>query len=175
MPDRRGGVQRPRQPAPVSGPGALSRRTDGKQPIRSERFGDRPDMQFGDRQKLEAGQALAPLPQAPPTSGLLGGTEGSPRRGQVRSEERLPPWLLQMPSARPGEPISTGLPVGPGPGPEALMDSGVITDEREAVLDYLYRTFGNEDARRQLVRLQNDRAENRDEQTGVPFGGPLGR
>lgn len=75
----RGGRRQPTNPAPVSGPGALSARTDGgpgnaRQPLRVAGGGD-----YGERQAAEQLQAAAPMaaavdaavappltPQAPP-------------------------------------------------------------------------------------------------------------
>lgn len=170
----RGGTQRPKKPAPVSGPGSLSKRTDGKQPVRSEGL-DNPDMQYGDVKKLEAAQGAAPLPEAPPTHGMLsGGAPGGAQRGQIRNDGKLPSWLLGMPSARPTEPATTGLPMGPGEGPDALITQQP-QDQRESILMDLAYSYGNEDARRMLMDLRQQRAET-EQQPGndVPFGGPLG-
>ena len=106
----RGGYRRPASPAPVSGPGALSQRTDGGpgQPVRVAPGGD-----YGDRSELVAQQKAAPLAatggvvQAPPVG-------GSPRPGGVFG-----------PTERPGEPVTAGVDMGPGPGapptPAALL------------------------------------------------------
>jgi hypothetical protein len=60
----RGGRRTPKNPAPVSGPGALSRRTDGAAPQQSE-AGGRP---YGERAKLEALESAAPTAPAPRSS-----------------------------------------------------------------------------------------------------------
>ena len=56
----RGGRRTPKNPAPVSGPGALSRRTDSA-PKPSE-AGGRP---YGERKNLEALEGAAPMASAP--------------------------------------------------------------------------------------------------------------
>lgn len=68
-----GGYRQPANPAPVSGPGALSQRTDGgpadTQPIRAASGGS-----YGERQEIEGLQKAAPLPQEQrpvDTSGLV--------------------------------------------------------------------------------------------------------
>ena len=70
MPDGRGGYRQPRNPAAVSGPGALSQRTDGgagstKQPIRVPSGG-----RYGERKAATEQQAAAPMatggPSVPP-------------------------------------------------------------------------------------------------------------
>jgi hypothetical protein len=88
----------PNNPAPVSGPGALSQRTDGgpgdKQPIRDVPGGD-----YGDRKEMAEIQGGADMYQQasappPPMPGDLFGA-----------------------SERPDEPITSGVPTGPGAGP----------------------------------------------------------
>jgi hypothetical protein len=81
------------QVKPVSGPGALSQRTDM---VASD-----PNV-YGDRkatQELMSAAPMAkaqPVPSAPPITSLFAPTE------------------------RPNEPVTAGNPLGPGPGPEAL-------------------------------------------------------
>lgn len=49
---------------------------------------------------------------------------------------------LLAPTARPAEPVTAGLPVGPGPGPEALGSAGAPTaGPADGVLASLYRAF----------------------------------
>lgn len=94
MADRRGGYQRPTNPAPASGPGALSQRTDGgpadPQPSRWV-----PTEDYGGATEMAAIQS------------------GAPMQGQVQ------PTLVPMdaPTQRPDEPITAGAPFGPGAGP----------------------------------------------------------
>lgn len=83
MAEARGGYREPANPAPVSGPGSLSQRTDGgpadTQPVRVAPGGD-----YGDRQELEAAQRAAPLPQRTPvdTSGIVPMTAPTANPGQ---------------------------------------------------------------------------------------------
>ena len=65
MANGHGGYRRPTNPAPVSGPGALSRRTDGRQPTRSL-----PNAKYGENAAFEAAQGAAPM------SGDLGMSAG---------------------------------------------------------------------------------------------------
>ena len=96
----RGGYRKPSQPAAVSGPGALSQRTDGKQPeVRI------PDMPYGQQQALQDQQSQAPL-------GDSGGANAPfPMQGQAAGPD------LFTPTEFPNEPITEGVPVGPGVGP----------------------------------------------------------
>jgi len=59
---------------------------------------------------------------------------------------------------RPNEPTTAGMELGPGPGSEALMAPEPAEDMREMVLEYVYQTFANEDARDMLFRLREERA-----------------
>jgi hypothetical protein len=72
---------------------------------------------YGERQALEQSQRDLPLPQqAPPPA-----PAATPMRdpAQALAEFPFPEPMLPGPTARPHEPITAGLPVGPGPGPEA--------------------------------------------------------
>lgn len=93
----RGGKRTPRDPAPVSGPGKYSQRTDGgpTQPVR-----DIPNQPYGDRQALSQLQAAAPMPASPSTPTGGGGTPGP-----------VPayPDGIFGPTQRPSEPNTAGL------------------------------------------------------------------
>lgn len=89
----KGGYQAPANPAAVSGPGALSQRTDGR-PGDKQAMRDIPDAAYGEQkamQEIQGGAAMAAMPQAIP---------------------------LGAPSQRPNEPVTAGNPLGPGVGPE---------------------------------------------------------
>lgn len=97
----RGGYRKPNNPAPVSGPGALSRRTDGgpTQPVRpipgGGQYGARKDMI-----ELQSGAPMAGNPQIQPDVSPLSG--------------------MFDPTTKPEEPITAGADFGPGPGSEVL-------------------------------------------------------
>lgn len=98
----RGGYQKPRNPAPVSGPGALSRRTDGgpgsKQKIQEIRTG-----QYGESKALLEQQQGAPMAGNP----MPNPKAQAPKTGQKVQQ-------LFAPTDRPAEPVTAGLPFGPG-------------------------------------------------------------
>ena len=98
----RGGYRRPNNPAPVSGPGALSRRTDGG-PVQGAR--EMNATQYGERQELQSLQTAAPM-----------AGNRTPMRASMMP--RVTP--LSAPTERPDEAPETGMPFGPGPGPEVL-------------------------------------------------------
>jgi len=85
------------QAKPVSGPGALSQRTDMM-------TASNPNV-YGDRKATEELMSAAPMAKAETMS------TPSPVVG------------LFEPTTRPDEPITAGSPVGPGPGPEVLNNN----------------------------------------------------
>jgi hypothetical protein len=105
MAEGHGGMRRPSNPAPVSGPGALSQRTDG-QGARYMAGGE-----YGEGQEMMDLQTSAPMskteaPAARPRAS----------RGQAAAAEIARPTPLFAPTERPDEPITAGAPFGPGPG-----------------------------------------------------------
>ena len=116
MANGHGGDRVPANPAPVSGPGAMSRRTDG-QGARYMSGG-----QYGEGQELMDLQTSAPMSKAP----------AQPRMRQGRSagqivEEGARPTPLFAPTERPDEPITAGAPFGPGPGPSVATPAPAAT------------------------------------------------
>lgn len=104
MARRRGGYQAPKNPAPVSGPGALSQRTDGGVPTRLPTGGD-----YGDRKALAEQQSAAPMdPRQGAAAG--GGATGRPVPGSQFGGSAF------SPSQRPGEPMTAGTDWGAGAG-----------------------------------------------------------
>lgn len=102
-----GGQRTPENPAPVSGPGALSQRTDGAatQAPQVAAGGE-----YGERKQMMDLQSGAPM---------QGG--GGPA-----------PTPLGAPSMRPDEPVTAGADAGPGMGSIAagILGEKQITDER---------------------------------------------
>ena len=98
-----GGYKKPSNPAPVSGPGALSQRTDGG-PTQAARY--MPGLEQGQGQVNMANQMAAPL----------AGTQSVPD-----AMPALPPLIpLTEKTQRPQEAQSLGMPFGDTPGPEIL-------------------------------------------------------
>jgi hypothetical protein len=100
MVENRGGYQQPTNPAPVSGPGALSQRTDGgaiegmTQPVK-----EYTGLPYGENKSVNDLQGASSMAGDPFKSPLLD---------------------LMAPSVRPDEPITAGLTGGPGGGPELM-------------------------------------------------------
>lgn len=116
-----GGYRKPANPAPVSGPGALSQRTDGRQPIM-----DLPDAGYGDNAEFRTQQAGAALPQtqAPPSPAVgapAPPVEAAPAPpGAGGGEQMTPPAPLTAGTSNPFQSVTAGADAGAGPGSEAL-------------------------------------------------------
>ena len=103
-------MAQPARPAPASGPGALSKRTDGGP---AQKLMTLPDAQYGEAATYMDLQRSAPLAQSQPT-GRSTVTSGSPTGG---TPSVIP---LNAPTTRPNEPVTTGSRFGAGAGPEVL-------------------------------------------------------
>jgi len=122
----RGGYRKPAQPAPVSGPGAMSQRTDG-QPARYMAGGE-----YGEGQELMELQTSAPMSNAPSP------TPSRARKGAAPSAGGMSPPALFAPTERPDEPITAGAPFGTGAGPANAPRPRTLTSTLEKLVDYDY-------------------------------------
>lgn len=123
----RGGYQRPRNPAPVSGPGRLSRRTDSG-PQAKRRL---PDAAYGEQAEFQSVQGGAPMAGTGPT---LDGPQPSPQGGPGGSPVELIP--MGAPTQNPDMPVTAGADVGEGPG---LASMGLIPREQQITQQDLAR------------------------------------
>ena len=103
----RGGYRKPANPAPVSGPGKLSRRTDGG-PTQAA-MGIPANGQYGERKAMQELQQGAPM-QGNTTPSMPTPTVAAPSIAAPRAQVTN----LFAPTERPEEPITAGAPVGPG-------------------------------------------------------------
>lgn len=103
----RGGYRQPNNPAPVSGPGALSQRTDG---------GATEGMQKPN--PTQAPRYMAGLGYG--EGGNMAQQEGAPMVGDTTPPMPNPMVPLSAPTTRPDEPITAGIDLGAGPGVEAM-------------------------------------------------------
>lgn len=108
MANGHGGYRKPATPAPTSGPGSLSRRTDGQ--VQSVPTG----MPYGEAGQLQAQEQTAPMSATPNTP-----TANVPA-AQPQQQPTYHGQPFGAPTARPNEPITAGVNIGAGPGPEAL-------------------------------------------------------
>lgn len=146
-----GGYQQPSSPAPVSGPGALSKRTDGGpgQPIRVPTGGA-----YGEATELEQMQQAAPMSASP------GGGAPSP------DGEDITAGLVGFDAAsQEGDtPVTAGAELGAGPGLEGLELPSQEGEDIQQLLTYLpvfehmANTPGSSKAARNLVRYLKGRA-----------------
>lgn len=106
----------------VSGPGSFAKRTDLEyQPPA-----------YGDGVAYDAQKAGAPLAKTPDISGATTtAVRQAAERSMVTPQDAL--TSLYAPSQRPQEPITTGVAVGPGAGPEALS-MGKATEKLSDIL-----------------------------------------
>ncbi len=124
----------PANPAAVSGPGALSQRTDGgpgskTQPIRVAAGGP-----FGERQELEEAQRAAPLPDN--------------RSGPGEAEGGAGP----APPPQPANEALFGPTTQPGPGGPRPTGNSFIPPDPDLLLKTIYQAFPHPEIR----RLVND-------------------
>jgi hypothetical protein len=121
-----GGYRKPENPAPVSGPGKASRRTDGGPTDMKQNQVEITGMGYGENKDLNEIQAMAPMSAAP----------SAPMAMPTMSAPMPQPTPLTAPTERPTEPVTAGLPFGPGQGSEALImpNLGMSEDDRQRSL-----------------------------------------
>jgi hypothetical protein len=109
---RQGGMRTPRNPAPVSAPGALSRRTDGgPQQVQTPMTG----MAYGENRDFEEMQSAAPMSASPSAKS----PSARSRQASASASQTRVPMFSQ--TQRPDEPVTAGAPFGPGNGPPMMM------------------------------------------------------
>ena len=114
-----GGYRKPENPAPMSGPGALSQRTDGGPSQGAKYISGLP---YGQGQETYNQQTAAPMAAAEPTP----------------AAPTLPPMLsLNDPTQRPDEPLTAGIDRGEGPGSEVMMNRGQRSSSLVDTIRYL--------------------------------------
>lgn len=124
MANGHGGQRRPSNPAPVSGPGALSRRTDGQGPkyISGGQYGEGQEMM-----ELQQGAPMSETKTRAPRMSA-GKAAAQPQPAQVTP--------LFAPTQRPDEPITAGAPFGPGAGPNPPAP-GTMASKKPVIAKYL--------------------------------------
>lgn len=125
----RGGPRTPSNPAPVSGPGALSQRTDGgpgKQPLRTPT-----GLPYGE------GGALTQLQKSAPLAASPGGNAPAPAGGAGPAGPPPNVTPFGAPTNQPNTPVTAGAALGPGPGPEALGIPSAPSQDLMKLVAYL--------------------------------------
>lgn len=110
MAGQHGGYRQPSNPAPVSGPGALSKRTDGGpldgQTPKTQAPKYMPDLGYGKGGENMANEQAAPL-------------AGNPTP-DMPTPVMQPAVPFSAPTQRPMEPVTSGIDMGAGAGSEAI-------------------------------------------------------
>lgn len=112
-----GGYRKPANPAPVSGMGKNSKRTDGGP---AQALSAPTGQDYGARKQEISSEriaplgAKAPLPKPAPVSPANAGSDQPIQMPQYQG------GAFNAPSDRPNEPVTAGAASGAGPGPEAL-------------------------------------------------------
>ena len=115
MAEPQGGPRTPRNPAPVSAPGSMSRRTDGQ--VMSQMTG----MPYGENSDFNDMQSSAPMSATNVQGPRLKG-RGAPSAGMGGGSSSTP---LFSDTQRPDEPVTSGSNFGPGAGaPEPKQTYG---------------------------------------------------
>lgn len=123
-----------------SAPGvAHSNRTDMNQAVKTVT-----GLPYGEAGQLQAAQRAIPLPN----------NQAVPAANPPQVPSAGPPALpgqtpFDAPTQRPNEPVTAGIPSGPGPGPEALSTLAPANDNVRQTLQALYAQSPNND----LLRL----------------------
>ena len=131
MAERHGGKRTPRNPAPVSGPGKLSRRTDGgPAQVNAQMTG----MGYGENKDFMQIQEGAAMSASPAPRGAAKTSQGSPMAAMLGSGA----GPLFSDTQRPDEPVTAGVNFGPGAGGAAQLNSiQMATADAEAISKYL--------------------------------------
>lgn len=116
MANGHGGYRRPTHPAAASGPGRLSRRTDGRQPVR-----ELPNAKYGEGQAFEDAQRMAPMAES------AGGRAAQPSMAAPDLSQIVP---MDAPSQLPDQPVTAGLPMGDGAGSTMAPQQPSLTPEQ---------------------------------------------
>lgn len=125
----RGGNRTPKTPAAVSGPGAMSARTDG-----GVAKPDWTGQKYGENKALNDQARSGPLGTPTPASTAPAPASSPAAQGRPVQD----PW---RPTERPGEPLTAGARLGAGPGMEDPRG------DIRAVLLEAYDKYGDDDVR----------------------------
>lgn len=112
MANGHGGYRPPAHPAPVSGPGAYSKRTDGQV------ISTAPGQDYGDAKQQAMQQQTAPMAAAPQLPKPPQMPAGPPQGPQAPAFSGTP---LSAPTQYPGQPVTHGVNTGAGAGTDALQ------------------------------------------------------
>jgi len=128
----KGGYQRPTSPAPVSGPGSLSQRTDGG-PAHSQAAKYISGLPYGQGQEMMNTQSSAPMEASTPTPNPVPASEIASAGAQAPTDNQAPIVPFTAPDMYPDRPVTHGADLGPGPNLSSLgLQSPAITQQQSA-------------------------------------------
>lgn len=133
MANGQGGMRRPNNPAPVSGPGALSRRTDGGPQQQTQPM---TGMGYGENADYNEMQQSAPLAAATSAKSPAVKSREAKTTGKRAGSSAVP---LFSETQRPEEPVTAGASVGPGPGYQpmpGIRPTNSLAETLEKLLQY---------------------------------------
>mgnify|MGYP006274523981 CR=1 FL=1 len=145
----RGGYRKPTNPAPVSGPGRLSRRTDGG-PVQGAKEISA-NGKYGERKALMEMQTSAPM-QGNPIPNVP-----APNVAATNAPQVQPLTKLFAPTERPNEPLTAGMPFGPGrtPAPEPTVGKYKMISQYLPELNAMAQDPNAPDSFKFFMRLVN--------------------
>jgi hypothetical protein len=123
-----GGYRAPSNPAAVSGPGALSQRTDGG-PTQPAKYMS--GLPYGQGQENYSNQVAAPM---------AGNTMGASAMGNSGLVQMEMPTELMAATSRPNEAITSGIDIGDGPGSSSLK----LPNQEPNILTIMQRLAEND-------------------------------
>jgi hypothetical protein len=139
----KGGYQRPTSPAPVSGPGSLSQRTDGG-PADKQAARYISGLPYGQGNEMMATQMAAPMEAtSSPSPASASDIVGQQQQAQP-SAEPMPVVPLNAPTQFPDQPVTHGVDAGAGPGMASLgLQPGVAQQQNAAGVIKAMANTGN--------------------------------
>lgn len=150
-----GGYQRPTNPAPISGPGKFSQRTDGGPSVDNAKQAARyiSGGAYGEGKDLENLQTSAPMSAAPSVP-----QENFNAMSLPPLPEHIVP--LSAPTQRPDEPITAGVPFGEGintPSPiTPLVDNQIQSDIVAQTIRSTYAKYPSPELGMLVNKLNNE-------------------
>jgi hypothetical protein len=144
-----GGYQKPSNPAPVSGPGAMSQRTDGG-PTQAAMYMS--GLPRGEGQAQMQQQTSAPMAGNPTALAQVSTASMAPA-------PQMPPTIgIFEPTNNPDEPVTAGMDFGPGPDSSVLGMPNLPKDDDPAIraIQALYMQNPRNEDLRLIIQTLND-------------------
>jgi hypothetical protein len=141
----KGGYQRPTSPAPVSGPGSLSQRTDGG-PAHKQAAKYISGLPYGQGQEMMNTQSSAPMEASTPTPNPVPASQIAAAGQQEQPVAPMPVIPLNAPTQRPDEPVTSGANLGPGPDMASMGLSSPTVAQHQSASSFIQNLASSTDA-----------------------------